>query len=191
MPEIYETLVSTQSAAGRVHLAPMGVRYEGQIVVLMPFKPSATLDNILATGRAILNLSDDARVFAGCVTGRREWPTEAVEGGRRLRDCLAHVPLTLAEHDDDRQRPVLRMQAGEKVVHGAFPGFNRARAAIIEAAVLVSRLDMLAAEKVDAEMRYLQIAIDRTAGARELEAWRWLQAAVAEHRTRVAQAGGQ
>jgi uncharacterized protein len=40
---------------------------------------------------------------------------------------------------------------------------------------------MLPADKVNSEMAYLQIAIDKTAGAAEQEAWGWLQAAVAQH----------
>jgi hypothetical protein len=41
---------------------------------------------------------------------------------------------------------------------------------------------MLAPEKIDDEMRYLQIAIDKTAGPDEIEAWSWLQEAVSRHR---------
>jgi hypothetical protein len=70
--------------------------------------------------------------------------------------------------------------AGE---HAPFLGFNRAQAAVIEGAVLVSRLHMLAPEKIEGEMRYLQIAIDKTAGPAEHEAWQWLSDAVARHRT--------
>lgn len=39
---------------------------------------------------------------------------------------------------------------------------------------------MLPAEKVEGELRYLRIAIDKTAGAAEREAWGWLMAMVAE-----------
>ena len=53
---------------------------------------------------------------------------------------------------------------------------------MVEGAVLVSRLHMLPAAKVDAEMSYLQIAIDKTAGPEEHEAWGWLTDAVARHR---------
>lgn len=192
---IFETVVSTVSPAGEVHLAPMGVRYEGEgdaaVVVLMPFKPSTTLDNILATRRAVLNLTDDVRVFAGCVTGRREWPTVALEGfdGRRLEDVLAWVELTLGGDQDDALRPTLHMHRGREGVRGAFRGFNRAQAAVIEGAVLVSRLGMLPREKVETEMDYLQIAIDKTAGERELEAWDWLYEAVQAFYARTPEAG--
>lgn len=181
---IFETVVTTLAADGRVHCAPMGARYEGERVVLMPFKPSATLDNILASGHAVLNLTTDVRVFAGCVTGRRDWPTLPAERipGQRLAGALAHVELRLLRQEDDPQRPVLQLGRVWERNHAPFPGLNRAQAAVIEGAVLVSRLRMLAPEKVDAEMAYLQIAIDKTAGADELEAWNWLLAAVRNFR---------
>ena len=69
-----------------------------------------------------------------------------------------------------------------EVAHAPFIGFNRAQAAVIEGAVLVSRLHMLPPEKIDAEMGYLQIAIDKTASATEREAWAWLREAVERHR---------
>ncbi|WP_119157334.1 DUF447 domain-containing protein [Caldimonas tepidiphila] len=183
---IFETVVTTQSPQGRAHVAPMGVRYAGERVVLMPFRPSATLDNILAGGHAVLNVVTDTRVFAGCVTGRRDWPVLPAEKvpGARLACALSHVELRLAEHREDPQRPVLTMERVHEAQHGRFPGFNRAQAAVIEAAVLVSRLHMLPAHKIDTEMHYLQIAVEKTAGPAEREAWSWLLEAIAAHRLR-------
>lgn len=181
---IYETVVTTVSAAGLPHVAPMGVRYVGDEVVLMPFRPSTTLDNIAATGHAVLNIVVDTRVFAGSVTGRKSWPTLAAEkiDGVRLAAAARHVELRLANAIDDVQRPVLRLVRVHEATHAPFIGFNRAQAAVVEGAVLVSRLHMLPPEKVDAEMAYLQIAIDKTAGPEEHEAWGWLRDAVAAHR---------
>lgn len=182
--QIFETVVTTVAPDGRPHVAPMGVRYQGERVVLMPFRPSTTLDNIVATGHAVLNIVVDTRVFAGCVTGRREWPTLAAQQvpGVRLAAALSHVELRLDEQVDDTQRPVLRMARVHEATHAPFVGFNRAQAAVIEGAVLVSRLRMLAPQKIDAEMAYLQIAIDKTAGPGEHEAWGWLREAVEAHR---------
>jgi hypothetical protein len=181
---IYETVVTTVSAEGVPHIAPMGVRYQDNHVVLMPFRPSATHDNIVATGHAVLNLLTDPRVFAGCVTGRRQWPLVPADKvkGMRLQAALAHVELTLAKRRDDAQRPVLQMDRTHEVTHAPYIGFNRAQAAVIELAVLVTRLHMLPAEKIDSEMAYLQIAIDKTSGPHEREAWGWLRDAVATYR---------
>lgn len=182
--QIFETVVTTVSPEGRPHVAPMGVRYRNERVVLMPFKPSTTLDNIVATGHAVLNIVTDTRVFAGCVTGRREWPTAPAVRipGVWLACALSHVELKLAERSDDTQRPVLQMDRVHEGAHAPFVGFNRAQAAVIEGAVLVSRLNMLSPEKIAGEMAYLQIAIDKTAGPAEHEAWGWLHEAVASHR---------
>lgn len=185
--QIFETVVTTQSPEGAAHIAPMGVRYQAGRVVLMPFKPSTTLTNIVATRHAVLNLITDTRVFAGCVTGRRQWPLLPAEqiAGQRLACALHHVELQLEEHADDAQRPVLRLTRVHEASHAPFMGLNRAQAAVVEGAVLVSRLHMLAPEKIATEMAYLQIAIDKTAGAGEHEAWGWLQQAVAAHREKV------
>ncbi|TMH05984.1 MAG: DUF447 family protein, partial [Betaproteobacteria bacterium] len=92
---IFEAVVTTLSPQGRPHVAPMGVRYAGDQVVLMPFRPSTTLDNIVATRHAVLNIVVDTRVFAGCVTGRKAWPTLAAERVPcvRLACALQHVEL--------------------------------------------------------------------------------------------------
>jgi uncharacterized protein len=184
--QIFETVVTSVSPSGAPHIAPMGVRYRGSHVVLMPFKPSTTLDNITATGHAVLNVLTDTRVFAGCVTGRRDWPTVSAERvqGVRLAAALSHLELALHEHQDDAQRPVLILRRVHEALHAPFIGLNRAQAAVVEGAVLVSRLHMLPQQKIDTEMAYLQIAIDKTAGPAEHEAFGWLLEAVAAHRAK-------
>ncbi|MEJ8838859.1 DUF447 domain-containing protein [Ramlibacter sp. AN1133] len=190
---IFENVITTCSPAGAVHVAPMGVRYLDGEVVLKPFRPSQTLDNILATRRAVLNVITDVRVFAGCVTRRRDWPTVPVNApdgstAARLACAHSHALLCLAGVGEDAQRPTLRLVRMHEAQHSAFPGFNRAQAAVIEGAVLVSRLHLLPREKIATELGYLQIAIDKTAGAEELEAWGWLLEAVARHRATAAEA---
>ncbi|MCL1962614.1 MAG: DUF447 family protein [Desulfovibrionaceae bacterium] len=188
--QIFEAIVTTLSAGGQAHIAPMGICYQDEAIALMPFKPSATLDNIVATGHAVLNIVTDTRVFAGCVTGRGRWPTRACERieGVRLHCALRHIELKLIECRDDPRRPLLRMAPVHEAEHARFDGFNRAQAAVIEGAVLISRLHLLAPGKIDQEMDYLQIAIDKTAGPNERQAWQWLRQAQASHRAAAAKA---
>ena len=173
---IFETIITSADAVGNTHITPFGVSYEGKLVVIAPYKPSITLDNILATKFAVMNITDDVRVFAGALTNHCNWPLLKTYNnkGYRLADCLAHSVLQLIEVRDQETRPQLVMQ----VVYGEnnqfFQGFNRAQAAVIELSILVSRLHLLPKEKVLVEKNYLQIAIDKTAGERELEAWAWL-----------------
>ncbi len=173
---IYETIIVSNDVNGVAHVTPFGVKYENDLVVISPFKPSKTLSNILATQSATMNLTDDVRVFAGALTKRQPWdllPANQIQG-MRLKGCLTHVELSLVEVRDDAERPQLVMQQLATKQHSAFKGFNRAQAAVIELAVLTSRLHLLPKEKIQSELNYLQIAIDKTAGERELEAWGWL-----------------
>jgi hypothetical protein len=182
---IWEAVVTSVSSAGQVHIAPMGFReVEGQ-VVLAPFRPSTTLENLLATRCAALNFTDDVRVIAGCLTGRRDWPALPCKeiGCVRLDGALAHRELRLAQVEQDEQRPRLHFDIVLERMHAPFHGFNRAQAAVIEAAILVSRLHMLPPAKIDSEMSYLAIAIEKTSGPREREAWSWLVERIEQFRS--------
>lgn len=178
---IREVILTTQSAAGRVHIAPMGVHVIGDDMRVMPFRPSATLDNLLATGTAVMNYCDDVRIFAGCLTGRREWPLlPAVRVAvPRLAGALAHAELEVVRHEDDDVRPRLDCRVVHEATHAPFRGFNRAQFAVLEAAILVSRLQMLPREKLETELAYLSIGLEKTAGPAEREAWGWLMEKVA------------
>ena len=65
--------------------------------------------------------------------------------------------------------------------HAPFEGFNRAKAAVVEAAILVSRIHMLPREKIESEMAFLATAIGKTAGPDEEQAWNWLVERVRAH----------
>jgi len=173
---IFETIISTVNSQGDAHVTPFGIQMQDGLVVISPYKPSATLENILATQQAVMNLTDDVRVFAGALTRRQAWslaPAEKITG-YRLTETLAHKELKLVKINEDTLRPQLFLEVVHEVQHQPFLGFNRAQAAVIELAVLVSRLNMLTKDKVLSEMQYLQIAVDKTAGERELQAWGWL-----------------
>lgn len=180
---IYETIISTIDALGNAHVTPFGISMHDDLVVISPYKPSTTLDNILATENAVMNLTDDVRVFAGALTKRQAWtllPASKLTGFR-LADTLAHKELKLVKVIDDALRPQLFMEILHADQHQAFNGFNRAQAAVIELAVLVSRLTRLPMEQIKQDITYHTIAIEKTAGARELEAWGWLMEAVTNH----------
>ena len=181
---IYETIVITTDAQNNPHIAPFGVRERDGLVLIAPFRPSVSLDNLLASRAAVINLTDDVRIFAGALTGRYNWPLHKADkiNGYVLDAALAHRELQLVEIKDDDARPELYFRVVHEVAHASFRGFNRAQAAVIELAVLVSRLHMLAMEKIDAELAYLTIAMEKTAGEREREAWQWLVERIENHK---------
>ncbi len=180
---IIESIITTASADGTTHIAPMGVIWRDGHPILAPFRPSVTLDNLMRGGCAVINHTDDVRVFAGCLTGRRDWPLRPAEriDGKVLVDALTHQELIVERVEEDALRPRFHCRVLHEVAHGAFQGFNRAQAAVIEAAILVSRLNLLPRDKIESEIAYLEIAVAKTAGPREREAWGWLTERIAQY----------
>lgn len=182
---IHELIVSTQNHAGDTHLAPMGIHQNGDELIILPFRPSTTLNNLLETGVAVFNYCDDVRVFAGCLTGRRDFATQSASKiqGSVLECALAHSELEIIRVEDDETRPKLYGKVIYSETHAPFQGFNRAQYSVLEAAILVSRLNMLPMEKIQSELDYLKIGLEKTAGEREREAWGWLMAVIEAHQT--------
>lgn len=173
---IQETIVTTVDNMGKAHIAPMGIHVLEHKYLIMPFRPSTTLDNILQTRAAVINFCDDVRIFAGCLTGKRNWPlTDSKKiTGKYLCQALAHKEVELVRVEDDYTRPKLYCKTVHSENHAPFTGFNRAQFAVLELAILVSRLGMLPWEKIQSEMDYLQIGFEKTKSDREQQAWDWL-----------------
>ncbi len=181
---IYEAVITTRCEDGSVRIAPLGYKESGEFIVLSPFRPSTTLSNLERTGQAVLNLTDNVGVIAGCLTGHYDWETVAVDqvDGERLVDTITHLELKVDHVEPDDVRPRFFCSIKNQQSHKAFKGFNRAQSAVLEAAILVSRLNMLSSEKIDDELEYLKIAIDKTAGLQEKKAWDWLMLRIDHHR---------
>ena len=176
MPMIRECIVTTLDSEGRVHIAPLGLIEDGEGWVIAPFRPSTTLENLSSVPFAMANFTDDVLVFAGCLTGNKDWPTRPATHvpGAVLEGALAHAELAVERIEEDELRPRFHCHIAYEATHAPFKGFNRAQAAVIETAILASRLKLLPREKIEQELAYLQIAVEKTAGPKEHEAWRLL-----------------
>lgn len=183
MPLIHECVVTTLSHEGRPHIAPLGLIEEGDYWIAAPFRPSQTLDNLALNPQATASFTDDARIFAGLVTGRRNWPLTDIEDwpAPRLSSALAHAELIVARVEEDETRPRFFCRVRRIRSHRPFLGMNRARAAVLEAAILATRLDRLPPEKIESERAYLRIAVDKTAGDAEREAWETVMEKIDAH----------
>ena len=71
-------------------------------------------------------------------------------------------------------RPKFECKIIKETSISSFKGFNRAQLSVIEAAILVSRINILPMKKIIKEINYLKIAIEKTAGKNEKIAWRKL-----------------
>lgn len=177
---IRETIVTTRARDGYIHLAPMGIHETDGGLAVMPFRPSATLENLQDSREAVINYTDDIRVFAGCLTGRRDWPLMPAKyiEGKYLANALAHAEVEVVRMEEHEARPCFHCRVLHEATHAPFRGFNRAQYSVLEAAILVSRLHRLPWEKVESELAYLRIGLEKSAGDPEREAWGWLMEAV-------------
>ncbi|SNB78387.1 hypothetical protein SAMN07250955_11862 [Arboricoccus pini] len=181
MPFIRESVIVTLNALGEPHVAPLGIIEDGQDLIIAPFRPSRTLDNLVRTRVATINYLTDARVFAGLVSGRCvDWPLVRTRDCYRLEAALSHEEIEIYDIVADETRPRFYCRSRMVFTHRPFMGMNRAEAAVLEAAILCTRLKMLPKDKVKAEMAYLEIAIGKTAGPAEREAWGWLVEMIAD-----------
>ncbi len=130
---IRETIITTLNEDNTVHIAPMGVTKDNDFYIIAPFKPSTTLENLNRTNQGVINFTDDVRIFAGCLTGRYDWPTvETTEiNGQRLQTALSHVEVEVKKSEDDEVRPRFYCIVKHEAIHRAFTGLNRAKAGCI------------------------------------------------------------
>jgi hypothetical protein len=71
------------------------------------------------------------------------------------------------------------VQFEAEVVHAErrrdFFGFNRAMYAVVEAAILATRISILPRDEIEAEFHKLAVLVEKTGGPREREAFVFLQ----------------
>lgn len=180
---ILEGLVTTTNPDGTPHLAPMGPRVDGPAFtcfLLRPFPTSHTYQNLVRHGEGVLHVTDDVLLLAKAAVGAVDVfppvrPSEHVSGFVLTGACR-YFEFRVALRDDTEQR--VRIEA--EVVHSGslrdFFGFNRAKHAVLEAAILATRLHLLPAEEIAAEFRKLRVIVDKTGGPAECEAMAFLEA---------------
>lgn len=171
---IIETIVTTVGADGVVNIAPMGVEWTGgdEAPVLKPFLETTTYRNVLATRVAVVNLIDDVRVFARAAISNPTYPTvpAAVVGGVVLEAACSWRELEIESIDSTPPRSRMETRIVHRGFRREFIGFNRARHAVLEAAIYATRVHLLAHDFLEAEVARLQIIVDKTAGPAEREA---------------------
>jgi hypothetical protein len=187
---ILEGLITTRSPDGQPHLAAMGPEVDpvelkaGRIetLVLKPFATSQTARNLAVTPAGVFQLTDDVLLLARTVAGggpRPEMLPAAVIEGWRLADAPMALEFRIvsADRSGERQRLVARV---ERIHQGRpFVGHVRARYAVVEAAILVTRLHMIPAAEIAARFAELRTLVEKTGGPEEHEAFSILAERVA------------
>jgi hypothetical protein len=169
---IIETIVTTAGPDGTINFAPMGVEWGEETIVLKPFLETTTYRNVVATRVAVVNLTDDVMLFAqGAISSPQfpHGPATVVRGAVLDAACSwREIEAESIDSTPPRSRIVTRVRhAGTR---REFLGFNRARHAVLEAAILATRTHLIPREQIAEEFAKLQVIVDKTAGPREQEA---------------------
>jgi hypothetical protein len=190
---ILEAIVSTVDASGRVNLAPMGVGWEGEKLRIRPYRDSATFRNLTLNGRGVVNFTDNVLVFARCAVAEETFDTfPAVKvGGAILADTChwREFEVETAEREGERASFLCRVVHSGRVRD--FAGLNRAKHAVIEAAIAASRIPWLGAEEVARQVEALAPLVAKTAGPEERQAYDFLSRYVRAHLKAGASGGAE
>ena len=185
---ILEGIVTTLNPDGSVNIAPMGPQTTPLMekLLLRPFKTSQTFHNLKTHGEGVLHVTDDVLLLARAALGPVEPPPPLARAscirGYILRDACRFLEFRVSSMDERQERASIEVT----VVHSGrlrdFFGFNRAKHAVLEAAILATRTHLLPIEEIEGEFRKLEIIVNKTGGDREKEAFDFLSAHVARVR---------
>src|SRR3989440_12579679 len=128
-------------AAGTVNFAPMGVEWGEEEIVIKPFLETATFRNLSATRAAVVNLTDDALLFARAAISSPQFPAgpASVVRGAVLDAACSWRELEVRAIDATPPRSRVVTAVVHRGFRREFLGFNRAKHAVIEAAILATR----------------------------------------------------
>ena len=187
---VLEGIVTTLNADGGVNIAPMGPRVDAGMrqIILRPYQTATTYQNLKRTAEGVLHVTDDVELLARAAIGPLNPPPELMpaEGvtGFRLADTCRWYSFRVRAIDDQTERTTL---IAEVVTSGRardFFGFNRAKHAVLEAAILATRLHLLPAQEIAAEFARLKVLVDKTGGDQEHRAFTLLADYVAPSATK-------
>jgi hypothetical protein len=169
---IVETIVTTIEPGGSINFAPMGVEWGHETIVLKPFLETTTFRNLSAGRAAVVNLTDDVMLFAQGAISSPQFPSvpATVVKGAVLEAACSWRELEVVSTDATPPRSRIEGRVVHRGFRREFIGFNRARHAVLEAAILATRTHLLPAEQIREEYARLQVMVDKTAGPREQEA---------------------
>ena len=175
-------MVTTLNPDGSVNCGAMGVEWDAERIVIKPFRGTRTLRNLRATGAAVVNLTDDMLLFSEAALSDPHPPTHpaASVDGAVLDDACSWREVRVEAIEEGAQRARVTTQVVGSGTGREFLGLNRARHAVLEASILASRVRLLDAGEIRAELERLQVLVDKTGGPREHEAMAYVRAVVGD-----------
>lgn len=196
---ILEGIVTTINADGSVNISPMGPIVDAALkrLELRPFQTSTTFQNLRRTRQGVFHVTDDVELLARAAVSRLETPPRMIRSvrvdGWILADACRWHAFEVRELDESTERARIVAEVVDSGQGHEFFGFNRAKHAVVEAAILATRVHFLPREEIVTDFARLNILVEKTGGAQERRAFEFLEAYVREsfaQTDREATAGG-
>lgn len=174
---IIETIFSTSDQEGQPNFAPMGVVWGETEMTVRPFRNTTSYQNLATTGCGVVNVTDNVLLFAQSALSKVEpphFPAQHVRGVV-LKEACTWRELEVVSVGGDKERADIQCRVVGQGRLRDFLGFNRGKNAVIEAAILATRLHLHSPADVRAALRRYDDIVRRTGGEQEREAMQYVQ----------------
>jgi hypothetical protein len=170
---IIESIFATLGPDEKPNFAPMGITWGEIELIVRPFRDTATYRNLLATGYGVLSLTDDVLPFIQTSLYHTELPHIPAQRvpGVVLQGACSWRELQVLSVGGSPERAEIRCQVVHEGRLRDFLGFCRASAAVLEAAILATRLDAHTPAAVQEIMRHYAQIVEKTGGDNDRQAF--------------------
>jgi hypothetical protein len=155
-----------------------------QRLVLRPYSTSHTCRNLRAHGEGVFHVTDDVLLLAQAAVGMVQPQPELCRAmyilGYYLPSACRYYEFRVTRVDDRNERITFEAEVLHAETLRDFFGFNRAKHAVLEAAILATRTALLPMTEIEAEYEKLGLLVEKTGGDAEREAFAHLRAFVAQ-----------
>lgn len=187
---ILESIVTTTNRDGSVNISPMGPVIQSDHFsgfLLRPFKTSTTYRNLKQLGQGVLHVTDDVSLFVDAILDDFNSvpatdPATEIEGFI-LQNCCRFYEFNVIQLEDKMERTQIHCQVACEGEKRAFWGFNRAKHAVLEAAILATRVHLIDKKEIQAQLSILKSAVEKTGGSVESKAYQKLETYLDGHFT--------
>lgn len=191
---ILEGIVTTISPDGSTNISPMGPVVDRGLtnLRLRPFQTSRTYLNLKRTGHGVFHITDDIELLVRAATGQLTEPPELRScprgEGNYLAGACRWYAFEVTSLDDRSERTDIQCGIVEVGRIRDFLGWNRAQSAIVEAAILATRIHILDADDIIRQLDEFAVIVEKTAGSAERRAFELVRSYVQVSRAEMGRA---
>lgn len=177
---ILEGIVTSRNADGSVNISPMGPIVDADLttLVLRPFKSSSTYANLKQTRQGVFHVTDDVELIATTAIGKQADVEFRHDEPLALTNACRWCAFEITSIEDTEDRTTLIAKTTRQESQREFFGFNRAQHAVIEAAILATRLHLVPTAELARDFGRLQVLVNKTGAAAEHRAFEMLKSYV-------------